>query len=139
MTNKETKWDEDWGVSTLIPLFKSCGEQADKDRWVPADKKAPGTYLITLPSPRNEGVSALIKQLKIWEPGIRKTVPVDTVMALWFAEIAAREFLLGRRHRIGQKKKPKFASKYMQNLGRKVGRKDWEDQQYAYGVWGSEV
>jgi hypothetical protein len=139
MTNKETKWDEDWGVSTLIPLFKSCGEQTEKERYVPADKKAPGTYLITLPSPRNEGVSALIKQLKIWEPGIRKTVPVDTVMALWFAEIAAREYLLGRRHRIGGKKKAKFASKYMQNLGRKIGRKDWEDQQYAYGVWGSDL
>ncbi len=137
-TNKETKWDEDWGVSTLIPLFKSCGEQDGKERWVPADKKAVGSYLITLPSPRNEGVAALIKQLKIWEPGIRKSVPVDTVMALWFAEIAAREYLLGRRHRLGKSAKPKFVNKFMERQSRKIGRKDWEAQQYAYGVWGSE-
>lgn len=138
-TSGTTKWDDDWGVSTLIPLFKSCGEQDEKERWVPADKKAPGSYLITLPSPRNEGVAALIKQLKIWEPKISKTVPVDTVMALWFAEIAAREYLLGRRHRIGGKKKPKFVNKFMERQGRKIGRKDWEAQQYAYGVWGAEA
>lgn len=138
-TSGASKWDEDWGVSTLIPLFKSCGEQTDKDRWVPADKKAPGSYLITLPAPRNDGVAALIKQLKIWEPGISKTVPVDTVMALWFAEIAAREYLLGRRHRIGKKQKPKFVNKFMERRGRKINRKDWDAQQYAYGVWGADA
>lgn len=138
-TTGTSKWDDDWGVSTLIPLFKSCGEQDEKQRWVPADRKAPGSYLITLPAPRNDGVAALIKQLKIWEPGISKSVPVDTVMALWFAEIAAREYLLGRRHRLGKRQKPKFMNKFMERQSRKIGRKDWEEQQYAYGVWGSDV
>lgn len=143
-TNQQTKWDEDWGVSTLIPLFKSCGEQDAKERWVPADKKDPGTYLITLPAPIkegkvHEGVSAMIKQLKIWEPGISKRVAVDTVMALWFAEIAAREFLLGRRMRLGARVKGKFVSPFMKKQGRKMNRKDWETaQDHAYGVWGSE-
>ncbi len=57
---------------------------------------------------------------------------------MWFAEIAAREYLLGRRHRLGKVQKPKFVSKYMEKKARKIGRTDWEAQQYAYGVWGAE-
>lgn len=76
------KWDADFGVASMSMLF---------DGW--ESKKA----LIHLPSrSQNEGVKALIEQLTTWEPlppGVKTKKKTDLVMALWFAEIRARELI----------------------------------------------
>jgi hypothetical protein len=76
------KWDADFGVASMSTLF---------DGW--ESKKA----LIHLPSrSSDEGVKALIEQLTTWEPlppGVKTKKKTDCVMALWFAEIRAREIV----------------------------------------------
>lgn len=76
------KWDADFGVASMSALF---------DGW--AEKRA----LIHLPSrSQDEGVKALIEQLTTWEPlppGVKTKKKTDCVMALWFAEIRAREIV----------------------------------------------
>lgn len=75
------KWDADFGVASMSGLF----EGADR-----------GNHLIRLPRKNSEGVKALIEQLTTWEPtapGQRTKRKTDCVMALWFAEIAARDVL----------------------------------------------
>lgn len=78
----KNKWDVDFGVASMSPLF---------DGWV--EKK----NLIHLPSRSSgEGVKALIEQLTTWEPlppGIKTKRKTDTVMALWFAELGARDIV----------------------------------------------
>lgn len=52
----------------------------------------PPRNLIELPSSYEaEGVKALIEQLAVWHPDAPKVQKTDAVMALWFAEIRARE------------------------------------------------
>lgn len=67
------KLDPDFGVASLAPLFTE--------------------RMISLPSSHNsEGVKALIEQLITWRPGVRGSeLKQDLPMALWFAEIKARE------------------------------------------------
>lgn len=76
------KWDADFGVASMSMLF---------DGW--ESKKA----LIHLPSrSQDEGTKALIEQLTTWEPlppGVKTKKKTDLVMALWFAEIRARELI----------------------------------------------
>jgi len=76
------KWDADFGVASMSALF---------DGW--ESKKA----LIHLPRRSdNEGVKAMIEQLTTWEPlppGVKTKKKTDCVMALWFAEIRAREIV----------------------------------------------
>ena len=70
------KWDADFGVASMSGLF----EQGQ----------------IHLPRESNEGVKMLIEQLTTWEPlppGVKTKKKTDTVMALWFAEIRARELI----------------------------------------------
>lgn len=70
------KWDADFGVASMSGLF----EQG----------------LIHLPRESNEGVKMLIEQLTTWEPlppGVKTKKKTDTVMALWFSEIRARELI----------------------------------------------
>jgi hypothetical protein len=72
------KWDPDFGVSSMAPLF---------DGW------KDGRNLIRLPSQtQSEGVRALIEQLCSWFPETKGLT--DTVMALWFAEIRCRELMV---------------------------------------------
>lgn len=69
------KWDADFGVASMALLF---------DGW--EDKR----NLIQLPSTNDqESVKALIEQLITWHPETKNKT--DIVMALWFAEIRARE------------------------------------------------
>lgn len=120
MTTGHTKWDEDWGVSTLIPLFKSCAQESSEGLYVarPRTPWVEGTHLIELPKPKQHpGILALIQQLKVWDVNIAKHTATDTVMALWFAEIAAREYLLGRRA-TGSGKKGRFVNKHMEGRRR---------------------
>ena len=82
VTGNSNKWDADFGVASMSMLF---------DGW--AEKRA----LIHLPSrSADEGVKALIEQLTTWEPlppGVKTKKKTDCVMALWFAEIRAREII----------------------------------------------
>lgn len=81
------KWDTDFGVASMRDLFGT---------W---QTKVGGGYvavipaLISLPSRQGEPVKALVEQLTTWYPDAPKTQKTDTVMALWFAEIRARELL----------------------------------------------
>lgn len=75
------KWDADFGVASMSTLF----EGADR-----------GMNLIRIPRKQSEGVKALVEQLTTWEPtppGVKTKRKTDTVMALWFAEIAARDII----------------------------------------------
>jgi hypothetical protein len=67
------KLDPDFGVASLAPLFTE--------------------RMIDLPSSHNsDGVKALVEQLITWRPGAKgKDLVQDLPMALWFAEIKARE------------------------------------------------
>ena len=69
------KHDPDFGVAAMSALFKGWKE---------------GNNLIELPSPASsEGVKALIEQLGVWVPKPPKSQKTDTVMSLWFANLAA--------------------------------------------------
>lgn len=68
------KVDPDYGVASMSPLFKH--------------------RLIELPSnTQHEAIRTLIQQLISWAPDMKKRQKSDTVMALWFAELRAREVI----------------------------------------------
>lgn len=72
------KWDADFGVASMAPLFEGWQE---------------GRNLIRLPSQtQSESVRALVEQLCAWFPETKGLT--DTVMALWFAEIRCRELMV---------------------------------------------
>lgn len=71
------KHDVDFGVASMTTLFSG---------W--EDKR----QLIDLPSTHvSEATKALVEQLVTWHPAAPKTQKTDTVMALWFAELACRD------------------------------------------------
>lgn len=73
------KWDADFGVASMSMLFSGWED---------------GVNLIELPSThQSEGVKALIEQLVTWHPAAPKTQKTDTVMSLWFVELACRDRL----------------------------------------------
>jgi hypothetical protein len=92
------KFDQDWGVQTMGPLFDSCVQyDEERKRW---HKTSGG--LIELPSTRqNAWVSQLVQQLTIWQPqGMAQKSKTDLVMALWFTHLAFAKLLnrgAGRR------------------------------------------
>lgn len=80
------KWDVNFGVASMRDLFGT---------WRP---DVGNTYkpvipaLINFPSRNNnEAMKAMAEQLVTWFPDAPKAQKTDTVMALWFAEIRARE------------------------------------------------
>ena len=78
------KWDVDFGVASMAPLFGIVRE----------NKFEKNSNLIHLPSTeRSEGMKALINQLIIWKPDMKKKQASDMVMALWFTELVIREWL----------------------------------------------
>jgi len=78
------KWDVDFGVASLAPLFGTTTN----------DKFVKGSNLIEIPSnEKSEGLKALVSQLITWKPDAHKRQPTDCVMALWFTEIVIREWL----------------------------------------------
>lgn len=86
-TNKN-KFDSDWGVQTMAPLFDSCVSwNSAKNLYDPVPRTK---HLIELPSFRqNAWVHDLIQQLTIWQPeGMAQKQKTDLVMALWFTHIA---------------------------------------------------
>jgi hypothetical protein len=73
----KNKWDADFGVASMSMLF---------------DAHETNQNLIHLPSRSGgEGVKALVEQLTTWFPETKGKT--DLVMALWFAEIRARELV----------------------------------------------
>jgi hypothetical protein len=75
----KNKWDVDFGVASMSMLFDGALENRG---------------LIRLPSrSQNEGVKFLIEQLVTWFPETK--AKTDTVMALWFAELGARNVANG--------------------------------------------
>lgn len=85
------KWDADFGVAAMAPLFMARPTLID----VPANRVLGGSAV--------RAVDELVTQLISWQPrpegGQRRVRPgtTDLVMALWFAEIRARELIVGRR------------------------------------------
>ena len=83
------KWDVDFGVASLAPLFGT----------ITNEKFVKNSNMIELPSTeKSEGVKALVTQLITWKPDARKRQPTDCVMALWFTEIVIREWLERGNH-----------------------------------------
>jgi hypothetical protein len=99
-TTANDKFDSDWGVQSMGPLFDSC-IQEDTDR--------PGRYktitgdraLVELPSGRqNTWVNDLVQQLTIWQPqGMAQKQKTDLVMALWFTHLAFMEQINRKRRK----------------------------------------
>jgi hypothetical protein len=78
------KWDVGFGVASMASLFGTTHQS----------KFVKGSNLIELPSSeKSEGVKALVNQLIVWKPDMRKRQPTDLVMALWFTELVNREWL----------------------------------------------
>lgn len=68
----KNKWDIDYGVASMAPIFDQG--------------------LIELPASHNsEAIKQLIEQLVTWSPETKNKT--DLVMSLWFAEIRAREII----------------------------------------------
>ena len=84
------KQDPEFGVASLAPLFGTKVRREGQEAM-----KHAGDNLIELPdSSRSDGVKKLIDQLVTWQPGVRGSkLKMDAVMALWFAELVARETL----------------------------------------------
>lgn len=113
-TTGKNKFDEEFGVETLAPLFLSCTQLVD-DRLVPLPD---GSGQISLPSTRDaKAVSELVEQLQVWEPDMAKTTATDLVMALWFAELGVRQYLLGARFESSH-----MRSKFTTRAGRRMQR-----------------
>lgn len=93
------KWDADFGVASMSMLFE--GHEKGKN-------------LIRLPSRSGgEGVKALVEQLTTWEPevpGRKSKRKSDTVMALWFAEIRARELVNETNQAVFQRRNNPYMS-----------------------------
>lgn len=73
------KWDSDFGVASMAPLFLGATETPPRPGILIPDN---GTH---------KGVKAMIDQLVTWEPGTNGKT--DIVMALWFADLGARKML----------------------------------------------
>ena len=72
-----TKWDADYGVTSLTMLFQG---------W------EGGKQLIELPrSTDHEMAKSFIEQLVTWHPDAPKAQKTDIVMAFWFTELACRD------------------------------------------------
>jgi hypothetical protein len=77
----KNKWDTSFGVASMSNLFGT-----------ERDGKHQRNNIIELPSSEgSEGLKALTQQLLTWKPDTRGKT--DTVMALWFAVIRARELM----------------------------------------------
>jgi hypothetical protein len=84
------KMDPDFGVASMASLFGSV-QSRDDGRGVKFNKD----NLISLPDMgASFGIKMLVEQLSVWSPLVKtKHRKQDTVMALWFAEIRAREVM----------------------------------------------
>lgn len=78
ITHAGNKWDPNFGIRSLVPLFLGALEE-------------PKANLIHIPDQHTKVIRSLIEQLIVWtDDGVGRT---DLVMALWFAEVGCREAL----------------------------------------------
>jgi len=91
------KWDPDYGVAGMAPLFLPALEGRETLIDLPANGTNGGNS--------SAAVQALVAQLVSWRPRpagerVRRDKPgtTDLVMALWFADVRARELILNRRN-----------------------------------------
>lgn len=87
----DNKQDPEFGVASMATLFGGIVRASeDSTKMVHAKNN-----LITLPAKQqNEVIKKLIEQLILWDPNVpTKNRKQDAVMALWFAELRAREIL----------------------------------------------
>jgi hypothetical protein len=85
------KQDVDLGVASLAPLFGEWHKPTG--RWENLVEP-----LIELPSThKGEGIKKLIEQLVTWSPATKNKT--DLVMALWFADLRARELVTAKSGR----------------------------------------
>jgi hypothetical protein len=89
------KFDEDYGVMSMASLFMSCVDPIEGEPW----RRREGGGLIDLPNRQfSTFTDDLVEQLITWQPkGQKRTILTDTVMALWFCEIACKRQIEGAR------------------------------------------
>lgn len=93
----KNKIDPDFGVASVAALFGTLRVHNDGRR---AGMDHMGDNLIEIPRQDNEGIKELINQLITWVPGKNgRDLKQDGPMALWFAELRARELLGDGRKR----------------------------------------
>lgn len=86
-TSGSNKWDVDFGVASMALMFGQV-TKIGTEKGGYTERVEGG--LIHLPSPKKcEAVKRMIEQLVTWAPNTKNKT--DIVMALWFAEIRARE------------------------------------------------
>ena len=86
------KHDEGFGVAAMAMLFNGWKE---------------GTQLIELPSTAiSEAAKAMVEQLVTWAPDLPKGTKTDVVMALWFAELACKDRVIGLQNRVQHARNP---------------------------------
>jgi hypothetical protein len=93
------KWDAGFGVASMSTLFGTKQQDGKHHR----------DNLIHLPSDQTENIKSLIEQLITWSPTTKGKT--DMVMALWFCEIKAREWLNQGIHTTHHMRNP-FLSRY---------------------------
>jgi hypothetical protein len=93
------KWDAGFGVASMSTLFGTKQQDGKHHR----------DNLIHMPSDQTENIKAMIEQLITWSPTTKGKT--DMVMALWFCEIRAREWLNQGIHATHHLKNP-FLSRY---------------------------
>ena len=93
------KWDAGFGVASMSTLFGTKQQDGKHHR----------DNLIHMPSDQTENIKALIEQLITWSPTTKGKT--DMVMALWFCEIRAREWLNQGIHATHHLKNP-FLSRH---------------------------
>lgn len=105
------KLDPDFGVASLAPLFTE--------------------QMIELPSAHNsEGVKALVEQLITWRPGAKaKDLIQDLPMALWMAEIKAREVVSAATLRADSFASSKYVPRYRRKGQAVIRIDDWLRQE----------
>lgn len=93
----ENKQDPDFGVASMSSLFGALKRRSDGQAETGA-LDHDGNNLLELPDPDiSPGIKALVEQLITWTPGKHgKDLRMDGPMALWFAELRARLYVLGR-------------------------------------------
>jgi hypothetical protein len=110
------KQDPDFGVASMAGLFGGFKQHTNSVR---SNMDHDGLNVIELPDASvYESVKALIEQLTVWQPGkLGKDLKQDGPMALWFAELRARD-ILG----VGRKKRAHFVDNPYLSRGDKARR-----------------
>lgn len=124
------KKDPDFGVASMSSLFGTV--QANKDGLRHHQKDG----LIELPSQQAYGVKILVEELVAWSPAVKtKNRRQDTVMALWFAELRAREVMTGTKKASYFGKKNGFVSERDRQRQTVVNLDDFLAQKQDQMAW----